>query len=130
MHETPTFSPRDGSPTIHVNIRSTRKNKGDGNGDGSGDEMQRLWSEHAEQTRLAEERAAIDGNGTDSDDSSNSSGDDNNDILMGEEQYDLTVQTTYEYDVVACEDYKEDMGTWIRNMPEEIRLANPDFVPS
>jgi len=35
-----------------------------------------------------------------------------------------------EYDVVACDDFVEDKGCWVRNMPEEIRLSNPDFVPS
>ena len=38
--------------------------------------------------------------------------------------------TTIEYDVVACQDFLEDHGRWVRNMPEEIRLANPDFVPT
>ena len=104
MNPSPEFSPRDGSPTIHVNIRSTR-NK---------DEMSRIWSEHVEQTKLAEEK--------------NSTGEDGK--LMGENKYDLSVKTTYEYDVVECEDYKESLGEWVRNMPEEIRKANPDFVPS
>jgi hypothetical protein len=52
------------------------------------------------------------------------------DKLMGEKKYDLSVKTTYEYDVVACADYDEDIGAWVRNMPEEIRKANPNFVPS
>ena len=50
--------------------------------------------------------------------------------LIGENKYDLSVKTTYEYDVVECQDYDEDMGVWVRNMPEEIRKANPDFIPS
>ena len=37
---------------------------------------------------------------------------------------------TTEYDVVACMDFKEDVGRWVRLMPEEIRRANPGFVPS
>lgn len=36
---------------------------------------------------------------------------------------------TVEYDVVACQDFKEDRGRWVRLMPEEIRAVNPDFVP-
>jgi hypothetical protein len=41
-----------------------------------------------------------------------------------------TTTTTYEYDVVACADFVLDQGCWIRNMPEEIRRANPHFVPT
>jgi hypothetical protein len=107
MNPSPTFLPRDGSPTIHVNIRTQR----------SPDEMARIWAEHVEQTKLAEEKqkqsVAHDGG-----------------KLMGENKYDLSVKTTYEYDVVACADYDEDIGAWVRNMPEEIRKANPNFVPT
>ncbi|GFH52640.1 hypothetical protein CTEN210_09116 [Chaetoceros tenuissimus] len=104
MNDEPSFTPQDGSPTIHVNIRTTR----------SEEEMARIWAEHIEQTKRAEEK-----------DSRNQEG-----KLMGENTYDLSVKTTYEYDVVACDDYEEDMGIWVRNMPEEIRKANPDFVPT
>ena len=45
------------------------------------------------------------------------------------ETYEISTVTT-EFDVVACDDFVEDMGAWVRNMPEEIRRANPDFVPS
>ncbi len=97
--------------------------------------MGRLWSEHVEETRKAEERAASADASTSSstDDGGDGGGDDDNsqqDRLVGEEKYDLSVKTTYEYDVVACEDFVEDHGCWVRNMPEEIRLANPDFVPT
>lgn len=112
MNNDPTFTPRDGSPTIHVNIRTTRENK---------DEMKRLWSEHVEETRKAEEKMTA-------------ASSDKNDLqenkLIGEKKYDLSVKTTYEYDVVACEDFVEDIGCWIRNMPEEIKFANPNFVPT
>jgi hypothetical protein len=104
MNENPQYTPDDGSPTIHVNIRSSRNQE----------EMGRIWSEHVEQTKKAEEENTTDDNGK----------------LIGEKTYDLSVKTTYEYDVVECANYDEDIGTWIRNMPEEIRLANPDFVPS
>jgi len=105
MNPSPAFTPRDGSPTIHVNIRTTRNEE---------EEIGNIWSEHVEQTKLAEEKNTVGEDGK----------------LMGDNKYDLSVKTTYEYDVVACEDYDEDMGMWIRNMPEEIRKANPDFVPS
>jgi hypothetical protein len=112
MNNDPTFTPRDGSPTIHVNIRTNRENK---------DEMKRLWSEHVEETRKAEEKMTA-------------ASSDENDVqenkLIGEKKYDLSVKTTYEYDVVACNDFVEDIGCWIRNMPEEIKLANPNFVPT
>ena len=51
-------------------------------------------------------------------------------VLHGETKYDLSPVTTTEYDVVKCEDFVQDTGCWVRNMPEEIRKANPNFVPS
>eukprot|EP00586_Coscinodiscus_wailesii_P014158 CAMPEP_0172506520 /NCGR_PEP_ID=MMETSP1066-20121228/195795_1 /TAXON_ID=671091 /ORGANISM="Coscinodiscus wailesii, Strain CCMP2513" /LENGTH=142 /DNA_ID=CAMNT_0013283579 /DNA_START=96 /DNA_END=524 /DNA_ORIENTATION=- len=72
--EEPTFTPRDGSPTIHVNIR-VEGERG-------------MWEDKSK----------------------------------GE--------VTYEYDVVECGDFKEDKGCWVRNMPDEIKKANPDFVPT
>lgn len=102
MTEHPTFNPRDGSPTIHVNIRTVRRN--------SNEQLARVWEEHQQQTATAT-----------TDDSGQ---------LHGEKTYDLMPQTTYEYDVVACADYVEDLGCWVRNMPEEIKLANPHFVPT
>lgn len=103
---TPTFEPRDGSPTIHVNVRTDRSS--------ASDEMDRMWREHAGETARAKEQAM----GRD-------------DVqLHGETIYNLTPVTTLEYDVVACADYLEDMGCWVRNMPEEIKRANPHFVPT
>jgi hypothetical protein len=130
INQNPQFTPQDGSPTIHVNIRTNRENV-----DG---EIGRLWSEHLEQTQRAEalvesklDSAASDSTVSDSIASdSDSTQVDNQQRLVGEEKYDLSVKTTYEYDVVACEDFVKDDGCWIRNMPEEIRLANPDFVPT
>jgi len=104
MSTSPDFTPRDGSPTIHVNIRTSRDEE----------EMGRIWAEHVKQTEIAETKKSKNDDGK----------------LMGENKYDLSVKTTYEYDVVECQDYDEDMGIWVRNMPEEIRMANPDFVPS
>lgn len=104
MSEDPTFSPREGSPTIHVNIRTIRTPEE------RQTEVERMWKEY----KAEEERAWA------SDDRQ----------LHGERVYDMSPQVTYEYDVVSCEDFVEDKGCWVRNMPEEIRLANPDFVPS
>jgi hypothetical protein len=111
MTEDPTFDPRDGSPTIHVNVRTIRTPEEEDRRHG---EVERMWTEHAAETERQEALLLVD------------------DGTVGTEKvYDLSpVITTYEYDVVKCEDYKEDKGCWIRNMPKEIKDANPDFVPS
>lgn len=109
MTEDPTFEPRNGSPTVHVNVRSIR-NKED-----QQTEIDRMWREHKSETERAEELAK---------------GEDDQEPLYGAKKYDFAPVTTYEYDVVKCEDYVEDMGAWVRNMPEEIRKENPNFVPS
>lgn len=96
MTEHPTFEPRNGSPTVHVNIRTRSDDQ----------VLKRMWKEHDKETEKA--------------------GDGNS----GETKYDLMPETTYEYDVVACKDFVLDKGCWVRNMPEAIRLANPDFVPT
>lgn len=100
----PTFTPVDGSPTIHVNIRTQRANQ---------HEIKRLWSEHAAEAAKAEARRE---NGSE--------------YPVENTVYDMSSVTTYEYDVVKCASFVEDKGRWIRNMPEEIRQANPDFVPT
>lgn len=105
MTENPTFEPREGNPTIHVNIRTVR------NDEDRKLEVERMWGEHKAETERAEAK--------------NQEG-----PLRGETKYDLTPVTTYEYDVVKCEDFVEDPGCWVRNMPQEIRDANPHFVPS
>ena len=114
MTATPTFVPREGSPTIHVNIRTIR------NEQDRQKEVERMWREHALETAKAEAAAAA---------TSATSGTQGG-PLVGETKYDFAPVTTYEYDVVQCEDFVEDQGCWVRNMPEEIRLANPNFVPS
>lgn len=101
---TTTFTPRDGSPTIHVNVRTDRTN--------TDKEVNRMWREHEEETARAQQAQTGD------------------DPLHGETVYNLTPVTTMEYDVVACADYVEDVGCWVRNMPEEIKRANPHFVPT
>lgn len=110
MAENPTFMPAEGSPTIHVNVRTVRSDED------RKKETNRMWSEHAAETEEAEAAAA-------SDDSQEGP-------LIGKQKYDLSPVTTTEYDVVKCADFDEDKGCWIRNMPQEIKEANPDFVPS
>jgi hypothetical protein len=124
MTEDPTFEPRNGSPTIHVNIRSIRTKEE------REQELQRMWSEHAAETKLAEEAADAAGQMNNSSAMTNNENEDGDDFLHGEQVYDLSPVTTYEYDVVACADFIEDTGCWVRNMPEEIRMANPGFVPT
>ena len=89
------------SPTIHVNVRTIRT-KEDRQA-----EAERMWRDYKE-----EEAAADATNG------------------HGQTVYDFSPVTTMEYDVVACESFVEDKGCWIRNMPDEIKAANPQFVPS
>ena len=81
------------------------------------EEMDKMWEEHDDQTRQAEEAAKETNDGGDF-------------PLMGEKQYDLSGTTSYEYDVIECEDFVEEKDMWVNNMPEEIRIANPDFVPT
>ena len=107
MTDNPTFEPRDGEPKIAVNIRNIRSQVD------RAKEVERMWREHKLETEKAEEAA-----------------DGAKDGLVGEEQYDFSPAITYEYDVIECADFQEDPGAWVRNMPEEIRKANPDFVPS
>ena len=72
------------------------------------EQIARIWKEHQAETARAEQKGES----------------------HGETVYDLTPSTTVEYDVVACQDFVLDKGCWVRNMPEEIRKANPDFVPT
>ena len=104
--------PREGSPTIHVNVRTIRTEEDRKR------EIERMWSEHAAETERAEAEAA------------SSSEEDKEQPLHGATKYDLGASTTMEYDVVKCEDFVEEKGCWVKNMPEEIKLANPNFVPS
>ena len=103
----PTFTPRDGSPTIHVNIRTTDRTSLIDEGRRI-DENKLIWSE---ETKLAQSESAT---------------------MVGDKgETILPISTTYtEYDVVACADYMEDLDCWIRNMPDEIKRANPNFVPT
>eukprot|EP00584_Thalassiosira_punctigera_P006966 CAMPEP_0172528526 /NCGR_PEP_ID=MMETSP1067-20121228/2901_1 /TAXON_ID=265564 ORGANISM="Thalassiosira punctigera, Strain Tpunct2005C2" /NCGR_SAMPLE_ID=MMETSP1067 /ASSEMBLY_ACC=CAM_ASM_000444 /LENGTH=192 /DNA_ID=CAMNT_0013312457 /DNA_START=93 /DNA_END=671 /DNA_ORIENTATION=+ len=108
INKFPTWEPRNGSPTIQVHIRPNSENN----------ELEKMWDEHEDQTRQAEKAFA------------NEDGEGGDLPLLGEKQYDLSGTTTYEYDVVECDDFVQDEDAWVRNMPEEIRIANPDFVPT
>lgn len=112
INKNPTWEPRNGSPTIEVHIRPDDDTTAE-------NELDKMWDEHEDQTRRAEEASASGGA---------TAGDD--EPLFGEMQYDLSGSTSYEYDVVECEDFAEDKDAWVKNMPEEIRIANPDFVPT
>ena len=102
MNSNPTFRPREGSPSIDVHIRTSRNEA----------ERARMRDEMEQQEKLFLK----------------------SDEEVGKESksfpsaYEISSVFT-EYDVVACEDFEEDIGAWVKNMPEEIRLANPDFVP-
>jgi hypothetical protein len=103
MTENPTFEPRDGSPTMHVNIRNQRN--------ADNDDWNKLWSEHEEETK-------------------NAKLDESTGKLIGETKYELRSTITYEYDVVKCADFVLEKDCWINNMPDEIKKVNPNFVPT
>lgn len=103
MTETPTFEPRNGSPTIHVNVRTHRDDK----------VLQKMWNEHSGQTQQAE-AATVDR-------------DDQKDELHGSTVYDLAPITTYEYDVVACEDFIQDKVRSGNSFPKLVHIESPHF---
>ena len=111
INKSPTWEPRNGSPTIQVHIRPDVNGK-------IQQEIGQMRNEHDNETRRAEEM------------SSNSQGGEEDVPLFGEKQYDLRGTTSYEYDVVECEDFVLSKDNWVLNMPEEIRIANPNFVPT
>ena len=120
MDADPQFDPRDGSPTIHVNYRTVMSDRAES-------EFERMMREHKAEEERAEENVKKE--------QADTAGrtcevDEDGQPLHGEKKYDLSPTTTVEYDVVECADYVEDMGIWVRNMPEEIRKANPNFVPT
>lgn len=89
MTENPSFTPQDGSPTIHVNVRTIR------NSEDRQREVERMWKEHKSETELATLNQDNVGDGV---------------ALHGEQKYDLSPAITYEYDVVKCADYVHDPG--------------------
>eukprot|EP00536_Pseudo-nitzschia_multiseries_P013951 jgi/Psemu1/291161/fgenesh1_pg.634_\ len=145
MSEAPTFLPREGSPTIQVNIRTEPRDNRE----------RRLWmdrvqaqedeDEHKQEQDQEHERAPSgdrddgDANGT-VDDATNNDNDNDNPVVSipGESSGGTSIEsvvvtntiTTIEYDVVECEDFVLDKGCWVRNMPDEIKTVNPGFVPT
>jgi len=114
LSEEPTFEPL--GPTIHVNIRTITSNED------LEKEMARMWREHESETKAALQEQQQNYN--------NYNFDDDNDG-DGREKYEVfSPTTTTEYDVVKCTDYIHEAGSWVRNMPKEIKEANPNFVPS
>lgn len=111
LNKNPTWEPRNGSPTIQVHIRPDVNGKVQ-------QELGQMWNEHDSETRRAEEVL------------SSSQGGEEEVPLIGEKQYDLRGTTSYEYDIVECEDFVLSKDNWVMNMPEEIRIANPNFVPT
>lgn len=111
INKSPNWEPRNGSPTIQVHIRPDANRKAE-------KALGQMWKEHEDQTRQAEE------------DSMKTKEGDGEVSLFGEKQYDLSGITSYEYDVVECEDFVLSKDAWVKNMPEEIRIANPKFVPT
>ena len=134
MSEEPTFLPREGSPTINVNIRTEQrrprpkagvvdKSAGTGTGTGVGVGVGGMWKDQIREN----------GNDDDGDD------DDGDEPVRDASYYEETgtveavstnTTTTIEYDIVKCADFVLDKGCWVRNMPEEIKRVNPDFVPT
>lgn len=111
INKSPTWEPRNGSPTIQVHIRPDVDGK-------IQQELGQMWNEHDNETRRAEEVLRL------------SQGREEDVSLIGEKQYDLRGTTSYEYDVVECEDFVLSFDNWVLNMPEEIRIANPNFMPT
>ena len=149
MTTKPTFLPRDGSPTINVNIRTEKVKKkkklsnkhngtnSDDDDDFEDDVVARMWRDQiniqqpddgdsaaSESREQGEEEMTK--NICDKDETSTPlvSTDDGIAAVTSE------TRTTIEYDVVKCADFVLDEGCWVRNMPDEIRRVNPEFVPT
>ena len=114
----PTFTPRDGSPTIHVNIRTSDRTSLIGTTTDGRSNMHDVSNRiRNESTKLVRSEKI-------------SKPEFENRVGETSETA-IPISTTYtEYDVVACTDYVEEMNCWIRNMPDEIKRANPNFVPT
>ena len=114
MSEEPTFLPREGSPTINVNIRTEQRQPKAGDSENK----PRMWKDQIQD-----------------DDDDDEVDEPKRDAKYYEETGTIeTVKTntttTIEYDIVKCADFLLDKGCWVRNMPDEIKRVNPDFVPT
>ncbi|OEU07447.1 chloroplast protein Ycf34 [Fragilariopsis cylindrus CCMP1102] len=152
MTNTPTFLPREGSPTINVNIRTEQIEKQIENDDGEQkddeDDSEDEYNNEDEDEIIKRQRSSSSSSmwkdqiqQQQHDDSSSSHittpaiNNNNNDadvlpIDVASSDSKSISKTTIEYDVVKCEDFILDKNCWIINMPEEIKRLNPDFVPS
>jgi hypothetical protein len=85
-----------------------------------------LWSQMYNTNSDSEQQQ----NSDDDDDEENTVNAKNQQSSVVQTSTTTTTTTTYEYDVVKCADFVEDKGCWVRNMPDEIRKVNPQFVPT
>jgi hypothetical protein len=107
----PTFTPRRGSPRMHVTTRPPTEQ-----------DWTKFWQtqEGVDNETAARAAAALEDDDNDAD---------------GTTPAKVRVSTasmptlTTEYDVVKCADFILDEGIWVRNMPEEIKRVNPNFMP-
>jgi hypothetical protein len=127
MSEEPAFLPREGSPTINVNIRTEQRKPMPKSGgvEKGGDAVARMWKD-----QIREDNQQQAGDETEHDET-----EPRRDARYYEETgtveaVNTNTTTTIEYDIVKCADFVLDKGCWVRNMPEEIRRVNPDFVPT
>jgi hypothetical protein len=107
----PTFTPRRGSPRMHVTTRPPTEQ-----------DWTKFWQT---QEGVKDETAARAAAYLEEDDNS---ADGTTPAKVRLSAASLPAPTT-EYDVVKCADFILDEGIWIRNMPEEIKRVNPNFVP-
>ena len=169
MTDTPTFLPREGSPTINVNIRTEQNREIENEKDEKVNEedimnmmikrkpsealdntdtisngrQRSLWMDKIEQLKIINNNnknndststtSAAASSITDTDTITNINTNTNTttstDTVMVVPTT-TTTRTTIEYDVVKCADFVRDQDCWVRNMPEEIKRLNPEFVPS
>jgi len=108
MNENPTFKPRSGSPTIAAHVRTEEDGRGE------------MWRDLANDKLEPNE---VDKNIFDEDVDPELE-------AMAKAFFRQMPTMGIEYDIIACEDFVEDKGCWVRNMPEAVKLANPQWVPT
>ena len=155
MTNTPTFLPREGSPTINVNIRTEQNQIENDDGEHKDDEDDNEYNNEDADEMIKRQRSSSSSmwkdqvQQQDDDDHhhhhhhsspiTTPAINNNNDAVVvpidvassdSNSDSKSVSKTTIEYDVVKCEDFILDKNCWIINMPEEIKRLNPDFVPS